>query len=203
MAKEKPFTVYLAGQMSGLPGYGFDLFHEAAAVLRDNDVVVINPAETAGGVKHMPRRWYFRFDYAVIDVVDAVVVLPNWTNSPGAKGEVIHATEIGLPVYQYDPENGLGNLVKVQGWSVEWALGRKHIPQGGTPMVAGNSILERVRNLMSDGQARSLGDIQAKTGGTQASVSARIRDLRKPQFGGHTIETERKTESIYVYRMVD
>lgn len=203
MAKEKPFTVYLAGKMSGLPNYGFDLFNAAAEVLRDNGVVVINPAETAGGEQGMPRDWYFRFDYAVIDTVDAVVVLPNWISSKGAKGEVIHATEIGLPVYQFDPENGLGNLVNVRGWSVEWALGPRYEPtKEGTPMVAGTSIRERVFNLMSDGRWRSLEDIQAKTGGTLPSVSARLRDLRKDEFGGHTVERRRKTDSIYVYRLI-
>lgn len=47
--------------------------------------------------------------------------------------------------------------------------------------------LERVWTLMRDGQWRTLDEIVAVTGGTTASVSARLRDLRKPRFGGYTV----------------
>jgi nucleoside 2-deoxyribosyltransferase len=116
--KPKPFTVYIAGKMSGLKEYGFDKFNEAADVLRNLGVVVINPAETGGGVKHLPREVYFRYDFAVINVCDAVVVLPNWTQSRGAKAEVIYATEIGLPVIEYHHKRGLGRLVHIEKWRI-------------------------------------------------------------------------------------
>ena len=45
-----------------------------------------------------------------------------------------------------------------------------------------SSLLERVKALMSDGNARTLAQIAQKTGGTESSVSARLRDLRKERF---------------------
>ena len=64
------------------------------------------------------------------------------------------------------------------------------------------TLLDRVREYMADGQARSLAQIQAACGGSEASVSARLRDLRKDKFGGHQIDRDRLTGGLYVYRMV-
>ncbi len=47
--------------------------------------------------------------------------------------------------------------------------------------------LERVFNLMKDGQWRSLSTIALSTGDHEASISAQLRHLRKPRFGGHMI----------------
>lgn len=92
--------VYLSGQMSGLDGYNFAEFDRYAALLREQGYVVISPAETAGGVDHLPRQWYFRFDFAVIATVDFVFVMPNWTKSAGARAEVIMANEMGIPIFE-------------------------------------------------------------------------------------------------------
>lgn len=47
--------------------------------------------------------------------------------------------------------------------------------------------IERVFNLMQDGAWRSLDEIAALTGDPAASVSAQLRHLRKPRFGGHMV----------------
>ena len=67
-----------------------------------------------------------------------------------------------------------------------------------------NSLLARVQRLMRDGRWRSLEDICSICGGTEASVSARLRDLRKERFGAHTIERRRVAppeRGRWVYRM--
>lgn len=125
---ERPFVVYLAGPMSKYKDdpddpYGFQRFHRAARRLRELGVVVMSPAETGGQVRIMPRRWYFAFDYNVIGQCDAVVVLPNWRESTGAKSEVIYATEMGIPVYSFSSVYGLGSEIRVTGWSVDWEWG--------------------------------------------------------------------------------
>lgn len=51
--------------------------------------------------------------------------------------------------------------------------------------------LERVRELMADGRWRTLAQIKKACGGSEASVSARLRDLRKARFGGLSIERRR------------
>lgn len=38
-------------------------------------------------------------------------------------------------------------------------------------------------------------------GASEASVSARLRDFRKPRFGGHTIERMRCGNGLFMYRL--
>ena len=63
--------------------------------------------------------------------------------------------------------------------------------------------LARVLACMSDGKWRTLDEIAAWTGDVSvASVSARIRDLRKPKFGGHHVERRRVEETgLFQYRL--
>ena len=65
-----------------------------------------------------------------------------------------------------------------------------------------NSQLGRVFSLMVDGKWRTLGEILAATGDPEASISARLRDFRKPQFGGHTMESERIDGGLWRYRLL-
>lgn len=60
--------------------------------------------------------------------------------------------------------------------------------------------LNRVKKLMSDGLWRSLETISKATGDKEASVSARLRDLRKPKFGGYQID-RRRFGGLFEYRM--
>ena len=59
----------------------------------------------------------------------------------------------------------------------------------------------RVVHAMQDGQWRTLAEIEATTGDPQASISARLRDLRKPQFGAHQVARRRRTQGQYEYRV--
>lgn len=51
--------------------------------------------------------------------------------------------------------------------------------------------LRKVRAFMSDGCWHTLAEIAEAVEAPEASVSARLRDLRKKKFGGHTVERER------------
>jgi hypothetical protein len=63
--------------------------------------------------------------------------------------------------------------------------------------------LERVFWAMSDGQWRSLAELSIVSRGTEASVSARLRDLRKPKFGPYVIDRRRVgLIGLFQYRMV-
>ena len=64
------------------------------------------------------------------------------------------------------------------------------------------SQLEHVLNLMRDGRWRSLRQIAQSVQGSEASVSARLRDLRKPRFGGFTVERKYEGNGLYVYRVL-
>jgi hypothetical protein len=59
--------------------------------------------------------------------------------------------------------------------------------------------LAAVRDLMADGKHRTLADISKATGFPEASVSARLRDLRKLKFGGLNVQRDRIGEGLFVY----
>lgn len=101
--------VYLSGPMTGLPDLNYAAFHKAAQILREEGATVINPAESFGGDKTLHRGQYFRHDFAVIAAVcDAIVMLPGWMDSMGAKGEIIAASLCGMDIFNafIDPVPG-------------------------------------------------------------------------------------------------
>lgn len=53
--------------------------------------------------------------------------------------------------------------------------------------------LEKIRRVIRDGQYRTLAELARLTGAPEASVSAQLRNLRKPRFGGLTIVRRRRT----------
>lgn len=59
--------------------------------------------------------------------------------------------------------------------------------------------LERVRELMLDGEWRTLSQIQAVVGGSESAVSARLRDLRKVRFGGYLVPRRRVEGGLFEY----
>lgn len=61
--------------------------------------------------------------------------------------------------------------------------------------------LLRVHGVMKDGQWHTLSEISCATGDPEASVSAQLRHLRKPRFGGHEIEKRYLGEGLYQYRI--
>lgn len=63
--------------------------------------------------------------------------------------------------------------------------------------------LSRVKTAIADGQWKTLQKLQQETGAPQASISARLRDLRKPRFGGHTIERRYISNGLFEYRLND
>jgi len=64
--------------------------------------------------------------------------------------------------------------------------------------------LAEVWRIMSDGQWRTLRSLSAEADAPEASVSARLRDFRKPKFGGHTVQRERipNGNGLHRYRVI-
>lgn len=64
--------------------------------------------------------------------------------------------------------------------------------------------LQRVKDVMSGGDWWTPKELEAHTGYQWASISARIRDLRKSWAGGHTVERERVKAGggTFRYRLV-
>jgi len=65
-----------------------------------------------------------------------------------------------------------------------------------------NCQLRRVFDFMRDSKWYTLRDIALAVGGSESGVSARLRDFRKPRFGGHTVERRRVECGLFEYRLV-
>ena len=63
--------------------------------------------------------------------------------------------------------------------------------------------LLKVFHLMKDGNWRTLQDIQKIIYAPESSISARLRDLRKDKFGGHSVVRQRfKSGGLFEYKLV-
>ncbi len=63
--------------------------------------------------------------------------------------------------------------------------------------------LAKVLDVMRGGQWRTLAAISEVAGAPEASVSARLRDLRKERYGSHTIERRYVVRGLWEYRLGD
>ena len=73
-----------------------------------------------------------------------------------------------------------------------------------SPLLDGarlTSQLERVRKVMLDGNWYTLHELVLICGGDTASISARVRDLRKPKFGGLDVVRVRADKGLWLYRV--
>lgn len=67
-----------------------------------------------------------------------------------------------------------------------------------------NKQAQAVYNLMADKRWRTLAEISAATGAPEASASARLRDWRKPKFGGYQVDRRRRADAgTWEYRLAD
>lgn len=73
------------------------------------------------------------------------------------------------------------------------------VPPRDNPRLSGQ--LEKIKFLMGDGYWRSLSEISRVIGAPEASVSAQLRNLRKPRFGGYKIERKYVDNGLYLYRI--
>lgn len=59
--------------------------------------------------------------------------------------------------------------------------------------------LKRVKTLMLDGRARTLAEIAERIAAPESSVSARLRDLRKPRNGCLIVERQYLRRGLFTY----
>lgn len=112
--------IYLAGSMSGIPGFNFPAFFEAAAKLKAEGHEVFNPAardiERHGGVdisegnmtgcqKQAAKVHGFCLRTALAEDTEwiclhatAIAMLPGWERSNGARAEHALAVALGLEI---------------------------------------------------------------------------------------------------------
>jgi len=97
--------LYLAGPMSALPKNNYPAFHAAASDLRARGFHVVSPAELHADFEANPKSYedYLRADLIALLGTAAVVALPGWEQSNGARLEVTVARALGMLVWEYDP----------------------------------------------------------------------------------------------------
>jgi len=91
---DRAMRVYIAGPMTGLPEFNFPAFNAMAAVLRADGWHVENPAEH-GHVDGAEWADYLRYDISRLSTCSAMMLLPGWSSSRGARLEVSIAKELG------------------------------------------------------------------------------------------------------------
>ena len=86
--------VYIAGKITGLENYQ-QKFRAAQDRLEARGYSVMNPAVLPLGFDYED---YMRICFAMIDVCDAVYMLDNWEDSPGAIREHLYAWRTGKEI---------------------------------------------------------------------------------------------------------
>ena len=83
--------VYIAGKITNNEDFKVE-FKTREMALKIMGHTVLNPAELPFGLGYQE---YMHICYAMIDVAEAVSLLENWIDSPGAKMEYLYAVEKG------------------------------------------------------------------------------------------------------------
>jgi hypothetical protein len=80
-----------------------------------------------------------------------------------------------------------------------WFDGRTYDPEQDEIRLS--KQINRVWKAMNDSGWHTLAKLSQATGIPEASVSARIRDFRKPRFGGHAVLRERIEGGLWRYML--
>lgn len=102
---------YISGPMTGLPNFNKRSFEEAAQALREAGWFVYSPVENDAevgieldgckGTEPFDFKKAMQRDLWQVCDSNAVIVLPGWEHSKGAKIEVFVAHEVEVPVYTF------------------------------------------------------------------------------------------------------
>jgi hypothetical protein len=65
-----------------------------------------------------------------------------------------------------------------------------------------NRQMRTVATVLLDGEWWTLAALAGVTGFPEASISARLRDFRKEQFGKHVVERRRRSQGQWEYRLI-
>ena len=87
--------IYIAGKITGLPMSEYqECFMRAHHRLADAGHKPINPIYLC--CFDLPYEAYMEIDKILLSTCDAIYMLSNWEDSPGAMEELSHARKLGL-----------------------------------------------------------------------------------------------------------
>ena len=90
--------IYLSGKITGETNYK-QKFNTVAEELLSYGYVVFNPAVLPDGFEYED---YMALDLHILSRCDAIFLLRDWKNSPGAKRELAEARRLGLQILDED-----------------------------------------------------------------------------------------------------
>lgn len=99
--------IYIAGPMTGMPGYNYPIFRGVAKLLREDGWDVISPVEMGdqiGSPEFLERHpaelaWLMRQEIEAIQTrADAIYLLPGWERSKGSREELFNALAKDLEI---------------------------------------------------------------------------------------------------------
>jgi hypothetical protein len=173
--------VYLSGPMTGYTDYNYPAFQDAEDKLKQKGFTnICNPIHNFEGRIDMPRHEYMRVDLSNVLRCDAVVVLPGWEDSIGARAEVLIAQEIDIPVVELDTLLPVSvKVVTSTPTSTFIAIASKTVTKAPTPpsnaVPANESILAEAERLVGGDRKRDYAHPFLNF--------ARIADLWSSRFG--------------------
>lgn len=77
--------------------------------------------------------------------------------------------------------------------------GETYKPKRDYPRLKGQML--RVYDAMQGGRWLTLAELAQVAGGSEAGVSARLRDLRKAKYGAHVVERQYVVGGLHRYRL--
>lgn len=103
-------TVYVSGPMRGKPGFNYPQFRAIAANQRAAGKTVNCPAENFGGDSTRKLSEYMAKDLRMVLESDAIILMPGWRNSEGARLEASMAKALGRKFYEavLNDDDGVG-----------------------------------------------------------------------------------------------
>jgi len=93
--------VYIAGRISGDDKARWK-FEDAEMLLAEQGHTPISPIRLADAYPDLAYEQYMMIDFALVEMADAVYLLKDWRNSPGAVREHKHAKAIGKKIIEED-----------------------------------------------------------------------------------------------------
>jgi hypothetical protein len=78
--------------------------------------------------------------------------------------------------------------------------GETYLPQRDQVRLSGQ--MAAVESIMSDYMWHTLNEVATRCSGSEAGVSARIRDLRKPKFGSRIVKKRCNSNGLWEYLLL-
>jgi hypothetical protein len=213
MLHEYGYKVYVAGPMTGIPQMNFPCFDDAASALRQRGYEVVSPAELdspesraaalasedgtpAGYAEGETWGQFLARDVKLIadEGIQAIVVLPGWQESRGARLETFVARLCGLPILKYphlDPvapiqiEKAHGHEKYQSAPVIETTLSRRELeemPLADLNRYVGHHIVATTFGGAPIGESVEVETVDETTGGRKGSKPERFDLLPWPQL---------------------